>query len=125
MEIYIIYKKYTSNDDNLEPRIGGRRYNMVDNDKLSQIEKRADEVLKEHNAVYLERRLYNTLKREFPGLSRADFREVLNELLNKGYVMEHGLIKPLTDKNRPKGYIDDEKPGKGAPKPQRIPDKRL
>lgn len=98
---------------------------MTNDDKLSQIEKRADEMLKEHNGVYLEKRLYNTLKREFSDLSRADFREVLSELLKKDYVMEHGLIKPMTDKNRPKGYVDDAKPGKGAPKPQRIPDKRL
>ena len=98
---------------------------MTDDDKLSKMVTKAHEMLKEHNGVYLERRLHNTLKSEFPQLSRADFREVLSELLQEDYVMEHGLIKPLTDKNRPKGYIDDEKPGKGAPKPQRIPDKRI
>lgn len=101
---------------------------MTDNDKLSQIEKRANEILKEHNGVYLERRLYNTLKQKSPGLSRADFKEVLNKLLQRGYTMERGLIKPPVDKESEelsKSYADGKRAGKGAPKPQRIPDKRI
>jgi hypothetical protein len=100
---------------------------MTDNDKLSTIEKKADEMLKSHNGVYLEKRLYSNLKREFPDLSRADFRNVLDELLQKDYVLEHGLIRPYTDKKtkRSKKYVDDTKPGKGASETQRIPDKRI
>lgn len=101
---------------------------MTDNDNLSRIETRADDILKEHNGIYLERRLYNILKREFPDLSRVDFKEVVNELLQKGYVLERGLIKPPVDKGSkrsPEKYVDDTKPGKGASDHQRIPDKRL
>ena len=100
---------------------------MTDNDELSQIEKRADEILKGHNGVYLEKKLYSNLKQEFHNLSRADFRDVLGELLQKDYVVEHGLIRPQTDKTtkRPKKYVDDTKPGKGDFDTQRVPDKRL
>ena len=101
---------------------------MTDNDKLSKIEKKANDILKEHNGVYLERRLYNALKSEFPDLSRADFKEVINELLKKGYVMERGLIKPPINKDSTessKSYAEGKRAGKGASKPQRIPDKRI
>lgn len=101
---------------------------MNDDDKLSKIVTKAHDLLKEHNGVYLERRLYNTLKNEFPQLSRADFKEVLNELLQRGYVMERGLIKPPVDKESKqssKKYDEGKRSGKGAPKPQRIPDKRI
>ena len=100
---------------------------MTDNDKLSQVETKANDILKDHNGVYLEKRLYTALKKEFPNLSRADFREVLNELLQKDYVLEHGLIRPLTDKNAKKSdkaYVKDKRSGKGASEPQRVPGKR-
>ncbi|MBU4535379.1 MAG: hypothetical protein KKF16_06085 [Euryarchaeota archaeon] len=100
---------------------------MTDNDKISQIEKRADEILNEHKAVYLERRLYNALKNDFLDISRADFKEVLALLSKKGYVLERGLIKPPMDKGSKKsskGY-DDSSTGKGVADHQRIPDKRL
>ncbi|GAB6054790.1 hypothetical protein HYG87_02815 [Methanobacterium alkalithermotolerans] len=100
---------------------------MTDNDKISQIEKRADEILKEHKAVYLERRLYNTLKNDFSDLSRVDFKEVLNLLSKKGYVLERGLIRPCINKGSKKsskGY-DGSPTGKGVADHQRIPDKRL
>ena len=82
---------------------------MTDNDKISKIKNKADEILKAHNGIYLEKKLYNNLKKEFPDLSRADFREVLNELLQKDYILEHGLIRPFTDKKtkRPKGYAEE------------------
>lgn len=101
---------------------------MTDNDNLSKIEKRADEMLKDHNGVYLEKKLYTILKQEFPDLSRADFKEVLSKLLQRDYVMERGLIRPLVDKESKKSskqYVDDTQPGKGASEAQRIPDKRI
>ncbi len=84
---------------------------MTDDDKLSKIENRADEMLKGHNGVYLEKKLYINLKQEFPDLSRANFREVLNKLLQEDYILEHGLIRPFSDKKtkRPKGYAGDIK----------------
>ena len=100
---------------------------MTDNDKLSQVETKANDILKDHNGVYLEKRLYTALKKEFPNLSRADFREVLNELLYEDYVLEHGLIKPMTDKNTKKSganHVKGKRSGKGASKPQRVPGKR-
>jgi hypothetical protein len=101
---------------------------MTNDDKQSPIETRANNILKEHNGVYLERRLYTTLKREFPDLKKADFKEILNELLQSNYVLERGLIKPQLDKGSKKSskkYVDESKPGKGASDHQRIPDKRL
>ncbi|MDI6645212.1 MAG: hypothetical protein QME14_09160 [Methanobacteriaceae archaeon] len=100
---------------------------MTDNDKLIKIEKKADDMLKEHNGVYLEKQLYNRLKRKFPDLKRAEFNAVLDELLKKDYVMERGLIRPkakMTKRSSDK-YTDDSKPGKGTADHQRIPDKRL
>lgn len=100
---------------------------MTENDKLTKIEKRADEMLKQHNGVYLEKRLYTKLKKEFPSLTRTDFNEVLDALLQKDNVMERGLIRPKVDKTskRSSEYVDDTKPGKGTSDHQRIPDKRL
>ncbi len=101
---------------------------MTDNDKLTKIEERANDLLKEHNGVYLEKRLYTKLKSKFPDLTRADFKEVLDELLQKDYVMERGFIRPRVDKESKRSsskYVDEEKPGKGASEHQRIPDKRI
>lgn len=101
---------------------------MTDNDKLSSIETKANELLKDHNGVYLEKKLYLNLKQEFPDLSRADFNEVLSELLQKDYVMIRGLIRPKVDKKSKRSsekYVDDTRPGKGTSDHQRIPDKRL
>ena len=100
---------------------------MTDNDKLSKIETKANDMLKSHNGVYLEKKLYANLKQEFPDLSRADFRDVLNELLKKDYIREHGLIRPQTDKKTklPKKYVEDTNAGKGVSETQRIPDKRI
>ena len=100
---------------------------MTDNNKLAPIETRANDILKNHNGVYLEKRLYTTLKKEFKDLSRADFREVLNKLLYEDYVLEHGLIRPMTDKKAAKSdetYTKGKLSGKGSSKPQRIPGKR-
>lgn len=101
---------------------------MTDNDNPSPVFNKTNDILKEHNGVYLEKKLYITLKQEFPDLSKADFREVLDELLQKSYVLERGLIRPLVDKKSkklPKKYANDTRPGKGASESQRIPDKRL
>jgi hypothetical protein len=101
---------------------------MTDKDKLSHIEVRADNIIKDHNGVYLEKKLYITLKQEFPDLSRADFREILEELVKSNYVLERGLIRPLMDKKSkklPNKHVEDKRPGKGASEIQRIPDKRI
>ena len=95
----------------------------MNDDKLSQIVSKADEILKEHGSVYLERRLYTTLKKDFPDLSKADLKEVLDELTKEDYILERGLIKPQTDKefkNRA-----GKRTGKGSSDTLRIPDKRL
>ena len=92
-------------------------------DKLSKIVSKADEILKEHGRVYLERRLYTALKSEFKDLSKADFKEVLDELLQEDYLMERGLIKPQTDKELKKRA--GKRTGKGSSDTLRIPDKRL
>ena len=82
---------------------------MTDNDNLSKIKNKAHEMLKGHNGVYLEKKLYANLKQKFPDLTRSDFREVMNELLQEDYVLEHGLIRPFSDKKtkRPKGYAEE------------------
>ena len=96
-------------------------------DKLTRIKERADDMLKEHNGVYLEKQLYKKLKRKFPDLKRAEFNAVLDELLKKDYVMERGLIRPNAKKTKRSSdkYEDDSKPGKGTADHQRVPDKRL
>ena len=99
---------------------------MIDKDKLSKIKNRANDIIKDHNGVYLEKKLYTTLKIEFPSLTRKDFQAVLNELSQGDYVFEHGLIKLLTTKKPDKltkQYID-KKTGKGDTEHTRIPDKR-
>lgn len=101
---------------------------MTDNDKLSKIENRADDILKEHNGVYLEKKLYNALILDFPDLSRGDFKKVLNKLVEERYFLERNLIRPQVkhgSKESSKRYDDGTKPGKGASEQQRIPDKRI
>lgn len=101
---------------------------MKDNDKLSPVLMKVNDILKEHNGVYLEKKLYTTLKQEFPDITRADFRVVLEELLQGNYTLERGLIRPVIDKKSkkmPKKYVKDKKTGKGTSDSQRIPDKRL
>ena len=56
---------------------------MTDDNELSTIEAKAGEILKGHNGVYLDKRLYAVLKKDFPGLSSKDFNKVLDSLLNK------------------------------------------
>lgn len=97
-------------------------------DNQSSVLKKSLEILKDHNGVYLEKRLYNTLKREFPDLTRKDFRIVLEGLLESDYVMERNLIRPVKDKKSkklPEKAIKDKKQGKGSYESLRIPDKRL
>jgi hypothetical protein len=101
---------------------------MKDNDKLSPVLNKVNDILKDHNGVYLEKKLYNTLKQEFPDLSRADFREVLEKLLQGNYTLERGLIRPIIEKKSkklPKKFVKETKTGKGTSDTQRIPDKRL
>ncbi|MGB9937229.1 MAG: hypothetical protein ACPK7O_05865 [Methanobacterium sp.] len=96
---------------------------MTDN-KLSKIVSKADEILKEHGSVYLERRLYTTLKKDFPDLSKADLKEVLDELTKEDYKLERGLIKPQLNKES-KNKAGGKRTGKGSSDTLRIPDKRL
>jgi hypothetical protein len=101
---------------------------MTDKDKLSKITNRAYDVLKEHNGVYLEKKLYNKLLLDFPDLSRADFKKILNELIEERYFLERGLIRPRIEhgpKKSSKRYNDGTKPEKGVSEQQRIPDKRI
>jgi len=102
---------------------------MTDDEELSKIEEKARDILKHHNGVYLDRRLYTALKKDFPGLSRKDFHEVLENLLNKGYSMQHGLIRPLTANEAEKQLQEQEhesgkKSGKGASGRPRLSNKR-
>jgi hypothetical protein len=95
---------------------------MTDDNELSKIEAKAREILKNHNGVYLDKRLYTILRKEFPGLSRKDFQEV-----NKGYSMQHGLIRPLTPNEAEKQLQEHEsgkKSGKGASDRPRLSNKR-
>jgi len=101
---------------------------MSDNDKLSKIENRAYDILKEHNGIYLEKKLYSALILDFPDLSRADFKKVLNKLVEERYFLERNLIRPQVEpgsKKSSKRYDDGTKPGKGNAEQQRIPDKRI
>jgi hypothetical protein len=100
---------------------------MTDDEELSKIETKARDILKDHNGVYLDKRLYTTLKKDFPGLSRKDFQEVLENILNKGYSMQHGLIRPLTANETEKQLQEHEggkKSGKGASGRPRLSNKR-
>ncbi|MGZ7068295.1 MAG: hypothetical protein ACXVHT_08350 [Methanobacterium sp.] len=66
--------------------------------------KMAHELLEEHNGVYLEKQLYVKLKKKFPGLTRADFNEVLRELLEKDYVLDRELIRPKVKMTKRTSY---------------------
>jgi hypothetical protein len=95
-------------------------------DKQSNVLKRANEILNDHNDVYLEKRLYTILKKEFPDLTRKNFQDVLNKLLSGDYVMQHGLIRRSLhnkSKNAQAGYAGS-KQGKGASEVSRLPDKK-
>lgn len=97
-------------------------------DNQSSVLKKSLEILKDHNGVYLEKRLYNALKREFPDLRRKDFQDVLDGLLENDFVLERNLIRPVKDKkskNLSKKDIEDKKQDKGSYESLRIPDKRL
>jgi hypothetical protein len=100
---------------------------MTDDNKLSKIEARAGDILKDHNGVYLDKRLYAALRKDFPSLSRKDFQEVLENILDKGYSMQHGLIRPLTANEVEKQLQEHEggkKAGKGASGRPRLSNKR-
>jgi hypothetical protein len=101
---------------------------MNDDNILSQIEEKAGDILKDHNGVYLEKRLYTELKKEFSGLTRKDFQDVLESLLKHGYSMERGLIRRLSDQEAEKQIQDHEaggkKAGKGASGRPRLSNKR-
>jgi hypothetical protein len=96
---------------------------MTDDTKLSTMVEKTNLILKDHNGVYLEKRLYAALKNEFPDLTRKTFQDVLNELLQGEYSLTHGLIRPESDKIH-KNHDTDTKPGKGASKRQRRPEKK-
>ncbi|KAF5071924.1 hypothetical protein [Methanobacterium aggregans] len=100
---------------------------MTSSEELSRIEEKACELLENRNGIYLEKRLYKQLRNEYPELSRKDFQTVLDEVLKQGYIMEHALIKPITDKEAKKGektYARGKLSGKGASEIPRIPNKR-
>jgi hypothetical protein len=100
---------------------------MTDDNKLSKIEAKAREILENHNGVYLDKRLYTILRKDFPGLSRKDFQHVLENILDKGYSMQHGLIRPLTANEAEKQLQEHEggkKSGKGASGRPRLSNKR-
>jgi len=100
---------------------------MTDDNELSKIEGKAGEILKNHNGVYLDNRLYTALRKQFPDLSRKDFHQVLENILNKGYSMHHGLIRPLTANEAEKQLQEHEsgkKSGKGASGRPRLSNKR-
>ncbi|UTB32020.1 MAG: hypothetical protein NKF70_11025 [Methanobacterium sp. ERen5] len=94
---------------------------------LSTIEKKADEILKGHNGVYLDNRLYSALRKDFPELSRKDFRKVVDNLLETGYSIERGLIRPLTEneiKVQMKEHDEGKNSGKGSSDRPRLSTKR-
>lgn len=101
---------------------------MTDNKELSAIESKAGDILEGHNGVYLDKRLYTVLKKDFPGLSRKDFNEVLDSILKKGYSMERGLIRPLTaneaEKQLKEEHEGGKNVGKGASERPRLSTKR-
>ncbi len=100
---------------------------MTDDNELSKIEGKAGEILKNHNGVYLDKRLYTALRKQFPDLSRKDFQQVLENILNKGYSMQHGLIRPLTANEAEEQLQEHEsgkKSGKGASGRPRLSNKR-
>ena len=100
---------------------------MSEEEDLSAIEKRADEILKGHNGVYLDNRLYSVLRKDFPKLSRKDFRKVLDNLIKTGYSLERGLIRPLTENEinvQMKEHEEGKNSGKGSSERPRLSNKR-
>lgn len=100
---------------------------LSEDEDLSAIEKKADEILKGHNGVYLDNRLYSALRKDFPKLSRKDFRKVLDNLINTSYSMERGLIRPLTENEinvQMKEHEEGKNSGKGSSERNRLPNKR-
>jgi len=100
---------------------------MNDYDRLLQIEEKADEILKARRGIYLEKKLFMALKQEFPDLSRKEFQDVLKTVLERGYILEHALIRPLPPNKSQKSiknYDDSAIPGKGVSEAQRISNKR-
>jgi len=100
---------------------------LSEDEDLSAIEKKADEILKGHNGVYLDNRLYSVLRKDFPKLSRKDFRKVMDTLLNTGYSLERGLIRPLTEneiKVQMKEHEEGKNSGKGSSERPRLSTKR-
>ena len=99
---------------------------MNDEDKQSDVFTRVIEILNDHNDVYLEKRLYLVLKKEFPDLTRNDFHDILNKFLEGDYVMQRGLIRklpPKKSKTVQAGHTG-KKQGKSASDVSRPPDKR-
>jgi len=100
---------------------------LSEDEDLSAIEKKADEILKDHNGVYLDNRLYSALRKDFPTLSRKDFRKVLDNLTKTSYSLERGLIRPLTEneiKVQMKEHEEGKNSGKGSSERPRLSNKR-
>lgn len=100
---------------------------MTDEDRLSQVKEKAIDALDHHNGVYIEKRLYKFLRTEFPDLSRKEFQEVVDELLEGEYVLEHELIKHLPhreSKELIKQYSTGSMPKKDVSGGLKIPNKR-
>ena len=99
---------------------------MTDDNRLSQMETKSIEILKGHNGVYLDKKLYSALKKEFPNITRKEFQDVLDSITSNGYSMERGLIRPLTAKESEKQLKEksDKKSGKGASDRPRLSTKR-
>jgi hypothetical protein len=96
---------------------------MDEDTNLSKIEQKANDILKDHNGVYLDKRLYSILKKDFPKLTRKEFNKVLDALINNGYSLERGLIRPLTDnkvKSQVKEHEEGKMVGKGPSERQRL-----
>jgi hypothetical protein len=100
---------------------------MTDEDRLSQVKERAIDALNHHNGVYIEKRLYKVLRKEFSDLSRKEFQEVVDSLLEGEYVLEHELIKRLPNKQSKelvKQYATGSMPKKNVSGGLKIPNKR-
>ncbi|HMK53361.1 MAG TPA: hypothetical protein VK444_01135 [Methanobacteriaceae archaeon] len=99
---------------------------MASHDELSNLETRATAILNDHNGVYLEKRLYSILKKEFPDLTRKTFQDVLNKLLEEDFVMQRGLIRPSphNETSTAEKTRAGKKSGKGGTEKARSPDKR-
>ncbi|MDP3066341.1 MAG: hypothetical protein Q8N08_06320 [Methanobacteriaceae archaeon] len=99
---------------------------MTPDNELSNIEAKANAILKDHNGVYLEKRLYSLLKKKFPDLTRKDFQDVLDKLLEKDFVLQRGLIRPVSHKETSGAQKTSlgKRAGKGASEKPRRPDKK-